>query len=78
MSKNNKYLTYHTGKIWYNIREHNEPSGCGADIWRMCANHDEAKQNHGIICANTMSQAAAEQTFGECARTMMKRSKIMV
>ena len=35
--------------LWYNIREHKEPSGCGADIWRLCANHDEAKWNHGII-----------------------------
>jgi len=24
-----------------------------------------------------MSQAAAEQTFGECARAMMKRSAVM-
>ncbi len=31
----------------YNIREHNEASGCEADIWRMCANLDEAKRNHG-------------------------------
>ena len=36
-------------KEWYNVREHNEPSGCEADIWRMCANHDEAKHNYGII-----------------------------
>ena len=36
------------------------------------------EKNCGIISANTMSQAAAEQTFGECARTMMKRSEIMV
>ena len=33
---------------------------------------------HGIMYANTMSQAAAKQTFGECARTMMKHSEIMV
>lgn len=32
----------------------------------------------GIIYANTMSQAAAKQTFGECARTMMKQRGIMV
>lgn len=33
--------------LWYNIREHNEPSGCEADIRRMCENHDGAKRNHG-------------------------------
>ena len=33
---------------------------------------------NGIIYAYTMSQAAAKQTFGECARTMMERSAIMV
>ena len=33
---------------------------------------------YGIMYANTMSQAAAKQTFGECARTMMKHSEIMV
>ncbi len=32
----------------------------------------------GIIYANIMSQAAVKQTFGECARTMMKQSEIMV
>lgn len=31
------------------MREHDEPSGCVAGIWRMCANHGGAKQNHGII-----------------------------
>ncbi len=66
------------GKIRYNVREHNEPSGCEADIWRMCANHDGTKRNHGRKYANTMSQAAAKQTFGECARTMMERREIMV
>ena len=25
---------------WYNVREHNEPSGYEADIWRVCSNHD--------------------------------------
>ena len=28
--------------------------------------------------ADTMSQVSAKQTFGECARTKMKRSEIMV
>ena len=40
-----------SSRLWYNMREHNEPSGCEADIWRMCANHDEAERNHGMICA---------------------------
>jgi len=33
-------LIEHKTDIDYNVREHNEPSVCEADIWRMCANHD--------------------------------------
>lgn len=41
--------------IWFNIRELDEPSGCEADIWRVCANHDEVKRNHGIISVQKIS-----------------------
>jgi len=33
------------------------------------------KVSRDIIYANTMSQAAAKQTFGECARAGMERSE---
>ncbi len=54
---------------WYNIREHKEPSGCEADIWRVCANHDEAKQNHDIMSTahenrSAMALCVHHQSFG--------------
>lgn len=41
-----QYVVIHL-RVWYNICEHNEPSGWVADIWRMCATHDEAERSHG-------------------------------
>lgn len=52
-------------------------------IWRFSSAHFSGKQFPkqticGTIFANTMSQATAQQAFGECARAMMQRSVIMV
>ena len=33
----------HKHLYWNTISEHNEPSGCEAHIWCMCASHDEAE-----------------------------------
>ena len=54
-------LLQQIGTIWYNVRKHNEPSGCEASY---------EQRAEGVM--------NAKQTFGECVRTMMKRSGIMV
>ena len=47
-------------------------------VCSLAKNNFHIYKGNDIIYANTMSQAAAKQTFGECARTMMERSGIMV
>lgn len=51
--------------VKYDLRR--GPPQAGGDLRSDCSEVEEQSDNRGKIYANTMSQAAGLQTFGECA-----------